>query len=62
MSPKCLHSLAGWSSILTFVVTVIGAAVGVFEYVKYLRGLAGGPLDSSTRDVEEQRSVKAPAS
>jgi hypothetical protein len=39
MSPECLHRLADWSSILTFVVTLIGAAVGVFGYLKYLRGL-----------------------
>ena len=39
MSPECIHRLADWSSILTFVVTLIGAVVGVFEYVKYLRGL-----------------------
>ena len=36
MSPECIHSLADWSSILTFVVTSIGAAVGVFGYIKYL--------------------------
>src|SRR5712664_2562761 len=39
MSPERIHLLADWSSILTFVVTLIGAAVGVFGYVKYLRGL-----------------------
>ena len=39
MSPECLHSLADWSSILTFAVTLIGAAVGIFGYLKYLRGL-----------------------
>jgi hypothetical protein len=38
MSPECLHRLADWSSILTFVVTLIGAAVGVFGYLNYLRG------------------------
>jgi hypothetical protein len=39
MSPECLHRLADWSSILAFIVTFIGAAVGVFGYVKYLRDL-----------------------
>jgi Meiotically up-regulated gene 113 len=38
MSPECLHTLADWSSILTFVVTCIGATVGVFGYIKYLCG------------------------
>ena len=36
MSPERIHSLADWSSILTFVVTVIGAAVGIFGYIKYI--------------------------
>ena len=39
MSPECIHRLADWSAILTFVVTLIGAAVGVFGYGKYLWGL-----------------------
>lgn len=38
MSPECLHRVADWSSILTFIVTFIGAAVGVFGYIKYLWG------------------------
>jgi hypothetical protein len=38
MSPERVHSLADWSSILTFVVTFIGAAVGVFGYIRYLCG------------------------
>jgi hypothetical protein len=39
MSSECLHRLADWSSVLTFVVTLIGAAVGICGYLKYLRDL-----------------------
>lgn len=39
MSPECLRKLADWASVLTFAITLIGAAVGVAGYIRYLCGL-----------------------
>lgn len=39
MSPECLHKLADWASVLTLVITLIGAVVGVGGYIRYLCGL-----------------------
>jgi hypothetical protein len=55
MSPECLHKLADWASVLTFIITLIAAIVGVVEYIRYRCGLR----EKSTKLEQYLRGEKA---
>ncbi len=65
MSPECLHKLADWASLLTFIITLIAAIVGVVEYIRYRSGLHEKSKkleqylrsEKAKRDDQGQRSV-----